>query len=102
MTIFEKVLEKKKEIKANPAKARENRDLAVPAIHAGISSEAWKKYMQQYAGTPKQLERLMATDGTLGDKDMDRRRAYLVSNAVCGSTTVDRFEFGVETIDEGL
>ncbi len=102
MTIFEKVLEKKKEIKADPVKARDNRDLAIPAIHAGARSMAWEKYMRQFADTPKQLERLMATDGTLGDVDMDERRAYLVSNAVCGSRTVDLFELTVATIDDGL
>ena len=102
MTIFEKVMRMKDEIKSDPAKADANRDLAVPAIHAGIRSKAWENYMRQFADTTKQLERLMGTDGTLGDKDMDRRRAYLVSDAVCGSRTVDLFGLTVATIDDGL
>jgi hypothetical protein len=102
MTIFAKVMIKRDEIKADPIKADENRDLAVPAIQAGIRSRAWENYMRQYADTTEQLERLMGTDGTLGDIDMDRRRAYLVSDAVCGSRTVDLFGLTVETIDDGL
>lgn len=81
----------------------DNMRLAVAAIQAGIHSTAWETYMEQFAaGNPQHLMRLKATDGTLGDLDMDRRRAYLVSGAVCGTTTTDKFGFTVPTIDNGL
>jgi hypothetical protein len=41
----------------------------------------------------------MGTDGTLGDKELDIKRAYLVANAVCGAGSTDTLEMGVETID---
>jgi len=100
MSIIEKVRAKKAEYRANEEKARKNRDMAVAAIQAGIRSKAWKTYMEQFADTPDQLMRLMGTDGTLGDKDLDIKRAYLVANAVCGAGSTDEFDMGVDTIDQ--
>ena len=100
MSIIEKVRAKKAEYRANEEKARKNRDMAVAAIQAGIRSKAWKTYMEQFADTPDQLMRLMGTDGTLGDKDLDIKRAYLVANAVCGAGSTDDFDMGVDTIDQ--
>jgi hypothetical protein len=106
MKIIEKIREKKTRItkKTTQAKqeARDNRDLAVAAIQAGIRSKAWKAYMEQFADNQEQLMRLMATDGTLGDEEMDIKRAYIVGNAICGSGTPTELDRQVETIDDGL
>jgi len=109
MSIIEKVQAKKAELLEErdreekhggvPVKALENRAKAVAAIQAGIRSKAWKTYMRQFADTPEQLMRLMGTDGTLGDKDLDIKRAYIVANAVCGAGSTDDFDIGVDTID---
>jgi hypothetical protein len=99
MLIIEKVRQRKSELKANRAEAKKNSERAVAAVQAGIRSKAWKAYMEQFADTPEQLMRLMGTDGTLGDKELDRNRAYLVANAVCGAGSTDTLDMGVETID---
>jgi hypothetical protein len=82
--------------------------LAIAAVIGGITSSAWKDYMLQFGETtplePPQLERLLATDGTLGDVDLDRNRAYLVSNGVCGAASPDTQGLNgfVDTIDHTL
>jgi hypothetical protein len=96
----------------NPAEADANGKLAIAAINGGIQSEAWRLYMEQFiyrddAGAldPQQLGRLLATDGTLGNFDHDRHRAYMVGNAICTAASPGNggnFVFGVETIDDGL
>jgi|ERR1044071_517873 hypothetical protein len=72
---------------------------AIPAIIAGqkqpgteqITPE-WDNYMRLYAGTPtniQQLARLTASDGTITNAAMQRERAYLLGNGMCGGTTTD-------------
>jgi hypothetical protein len=106
MTIIELVRKKKEEMgmEKDPSRevSRRNQQLAIAALLGGIHSRAWETYMQQFAETTDQLMRLKATDGTLGNESLDRKRAYLVSNAICGSTTVGGFDNWVDTIDEGL
>jgi hypothetical protein len=84
---------------------------AVEAINDGIKSRSWETYMRQFADkdangslNPAQLARLLADDGTLGDVVLDRRRAYLVGNAVCGSGSPNTGNLGnnVSGIDDGL
>lgn len=84
---------------------------AVVAINDGIKSRSWETYMRQFVDkdpngslNPAQLARLLADDGTLGDMILDRRRAYLVGNAVCGSGSPNTLNLGnnVDTIDDGL
>lgn len=109
-TIIEGVRERQKELKKDPVLASQNMSLAMAAMRDGIRSDAWQQYMTQFVEQnppgkpvdPDQLARLTARDGTLGDQVLDRQRAYLVANAVCGPSTVDTIDFGVETIDYTL
>ena len=94
-TIIDLVEERKNVLANDPShveSARTSR-LAVAAINGGIRSTAWRNYMLQFGEItplePPQLERLLATDGTLGDFDLDLRRAYLVSNGTCGAASPD-------------
>jgi hypothetical protein len=84
---------------------------AVVAINDGIKSRSWETYMRQFVDkdangslNPAQLARLLADDGTLGDVNLDRRRAYLVGNAVCGSGSPNTANLGnnVSGIDDGI
>ena len=94
----------------DPTVAIRNGVLAVAAIHGGVRSAAWRAYMMQFVdqnplGTPvekRQLDRLLATDGTEGDPDMDRHRAYLLGNGPCGPDTPTTFHTTINTIDDGI
>lgn len=109
-TIIEMAHAKRVTISKYSSEAGQNAHLAVAAIIGGIKSPAWRSYMMQFIEQntpgvpvePAQLERLMATDGTMGDVALDRRRAYLVANAVCGSETILTTTFTVNTIDDTL
>src|SRR4029434_9801946 len=94
-TFFELADEKRARITKDKSEAGQNVQLAVAAIIGGIKSPAWRAYMMQFIDQnipgvpvePAQLERLLATDGTMGDVVLDRRRAYMVANAVLGADT---------------
>jgi len=109
-TILEMVQAKVNSITNDPGEAEQNATLAVAAINGGVGSVAWRSYMMQFVEQnppghpvePAQLGRLLGTDNTLGDPDLDQRRAYLVSNAVCGSGTPETTTFTVSSIDETL
>jgi hypothetical protein len=103
------LVEERKAVLANDKTHQESIDtgvLAVAAIMGGIRSTAWRNYMLQFGKItpllPEQLERLLATDGTLGDVELDRHRAYLVSNGTCGAASPDTLGLagGVATIDD--
>lgn len=108
--IIDNVRAKKASMMTNPAEAGANAVLAVAAINGGIKSPEWRAYMMQFVdqnppGTavdPRQLDRLLGNDGTLGHPILNMRRAYLVSNGPCGPTTPERFDFQVNSIDDGL
>jgi len=108
--IIELVEDRKNVLAHDPTHAESERTgrLAVAAITGGIKSSAWKDYMLQFGEItplePPQLQRLLATDGTLGDVDLDRHRAYLVSNGVCGAASPDTQGLPgyVDTIDNTL
>lgn len=113
MNIIDKVRERKEAMRVGNDKtaaqnkaavelAAENQRKAIAALFGGLHSRAWEDYMSEFAENTAQLMRLKATDGTINDSDMHRRRAYLVANAICGSTTVGGFDNWVDTIDEGL
>jgi len=109
-TIFDLADEKRIKIGKDKSEAGQNAQLAVAAIIGGIKSPAWRSYMMQFIDQnvpgvpvdPAQLDRLLAQDGTMGDVMLDRRRAYLVANAVCGSETKFTTTFTIETIDDTL
>lgn len=109
-TIIEMAHQKRAAISKDASAAGQNVQLAVAAIIGGIRSPAWRSYMMQFIEQntpgvpvePAQLERLLATDGTMGDVVLDRRRAYLIANAVCGSETKLTTTFTIGTIDDTL
>jgi hypothetical protein len=85
--------------------------LSVRAITEGRFSFAWREYMLQFVDkdpvvNANQLARLLAQDDSIDDEMMNRRRAYMLGNAVCGAPTTGRpdvmFDNGVDTIDDGL
>jgi hypothetical protein len=96
MTIREKILEKKKtmlmELLSNDkTTSNEVQELALAAINAGPGSDEWQTYMKLFAENEQQLNRLMAKDGTQGQPNMDRARAYLIADGPCGTDTVTNF-----------
>jgi hypothetical protein len=104
--IIDLVLEKKQEINTSVAAAAANQLLAQAAIIGGISSPAWETYMRQFVDVDgqgnlddAQLSRLKATDGN-ASAALDRNRAYLVANGMCGQFTREHFEETVVTIDD--
>jgi len=88
----------------------QNRTMAVAAMRGGIRSPEWRAYMMQFVEQdipgipvdPRQLDRLLGTDGTLGDPDLDLKRAYLVAEGPCGPETSATFGDFVNSIDLGL
>lgn len=76
---------------------------AILAIKGGEGSPPWREYMEMFAENDEQLARLMPTDDTKDDFEMDRARTYLIGNGPCGALTITRLLFGVEdTLDKGL
>jgi hypothetical protein len=55
----------------------------------GQVTPAWETYMGRFAADATQLRRLNGTDGTHGNNEMQKERAYLVSNGMCGAGTTD-------------
>ena len=115
--IIEVVLERKAEIEKDIAVAEANAQLAAAALMRGRLSLAWRRYMMQFVEKdpndpnepldPDQLARLLAADNTLGDPDLDRKRAYMFSNQMCGggspaTGTGLPFEAFIDSIDFGL
>ena len=115
--IIEVVLEKKAEIEKDLAVAEANARLAAAALMKGRLSQEWRQYMMQFVEkdpknpneplNPAQLARLLATDNTLGDPNLDRKRAYMFSNQICGggspaTGTGLPFDAFVDSIDFGL
>lgn len=104
--IIDRVIAKRILITTNPGAAQANQDLAVAAVIGGIRSTAWERYMRQFADdpavNPAQLSRLLATDGTEDDPELNKKRAYMVGDGVCGGGTGFRFGQEVPTIDINL
>jgi hypothetical protein len=95
--------------KVNKPEATRTGRLAIAAIHAGAGSPEWAAYMAQFGEItpldPDQVKRLNAADGTQGDALLDKKRAYLVSNGVCGIQSPDNtlgLDGKVDTIDNGM
>lgn len=106
MTILDKIKNKIEEEAADPTGQVADRlqDEAIEALLFGLGTDAWTTYMNNFADSPEQLKRLTAKDATATDPYMRKALAYLVSNAVCGVTTItrlkDRLEDGL--LDQGL
>lgn len=81
------------------AKADEVQQAAIGAIAAGQGrpgagrvTPEWQAYMLLFAGdpvNPQQLARLLPSDGTETNSAMQKERAYLVANGMCGAHTTD-------------
>jgi hypothetical protein len=111
MTIRAKVIEVKGKILQDVVGQNQNftqeiQDKAIAAILKGQGSPEWETYMRHFIDPGRegdQLKRLMGTDGTGGQEDMDRARAYLVADAPCGTTTVLNFGNAASILlDKGL
>lgn len=110
MRIIEAILAKKGRMLESDVETGQNQTLAVAAIRGGRLSPEWRAYMMQFLeqkipGTPvdeAQLKRLLGTDGTLGDPELDQKRAYMLADGPCGPETRDAFGKYVNTIDKGL
>lgn len=121
--ILDLVMKRKSAIEKDPkGEAEKNARLAVDAIMGGRGSEAWRQYMLQFVEkdpkapneplNPAHLARLMGEDDTANNYKMNRRRAYLLGNAICGGLSPTEvmppgessrgLQFTVDTIDENL
>ena len=107
-TILENLRRRQGDLKGDAQATAENVLLAVAAMEQGITSTAWRKYMEQFASDTTgavdadQLARLTATDGTASDDVLARKRGYIVGNAMCGMTTNDTMDYAVESIDHNV
>lgn len=66
--------------------ATETREKSTAAILGGNTSTDWVTYMQLFATSAAELDRLIPRDGTT-DPVRQKARAYLVSNAMCSMGT---------------
>jgi hypothetical protein len=111
MTIMDKVEERIKQIQDSATEGEKNKALAIAAIIGGIKSPAWETYMRQYIDAPtaanpdlptRQLMRLLGTDDTRDNPQMQERRAYLVANATCAQGTGSGLGGNANTLDDGV
>jgi hypothetical protein len=109
--IIDIVRARRNAIETDTAEAERTGLLAVAALKAGVRTATgaptpeWRAYMEHFLGLDAtQLNRLLAQDESFGDVNLDRKRAYLVANAVCGanSPNTGMLAFRVNTIDDGL
>ena len=108
--IIEAVLAKRGQMLESDVETGQNQTLAIAAIRGGRQSQEWRAYMMQFVeqkipGIPvdeAQLKRLLGTDGTLGNPDLDQKRAYMLADGPCGPETRAAFGKFVNTIDQGL
>lgn len=99
MTILANILEVKQQIiDEGPGSqtAERLKRKALDAIMGGANE--WVTYMREFAKTPDELARLIPTDGTDNQADMNDARAYLVAKSPCGTDTVTTFERGISEI----
>lgn len=80
-------------------------DLGLRAINEGKGSPPWVEYMTMFAdpGNEAQLKRLLGTDETANDNNMNRARAYLIADGPCTPDTVINFgKAASDILDLGL
>jgi hypothetical protein len=110
MTIRANVLKVKKKIledvvSEDKSFSEDVKNKAIAAILKGQGEPEWQAYMEMFVdpGREDQLRRLMGTDDTAEDDDMNRARAYLVSDGPCGTDTSLNFgNFASILLDKGL
>jgi hypothetical protein len=121
MTLMKNIEAKRDEILNSPdTVGLANQKKAIAAIIGGIKSTEWETYMKQYLDEPqaedlaavppkhdnselraRQLARLLGTDDTRDDPDMQEKRAYLVANATCAQPTGTLLANKVDGIGNG-
>ena len=101
-TIREKIQKIIDDIKAKPDLAEKFREQAVEAIYDVQGSEAWRIFMENFAGDPVDpvhLARLTGVNDTpCGDPPYPYHRparAYLIANATCGTPTYNNYLLGI-------
>jgi hypothetical protein len=72
--------------------ATEVRTKSTLAIIQGQPNAAWRDYMQLFATSGAELDRLVVNDG---NADRQQARAYLVANGMCSMGTGRRLPNGV-------
>ncbi|HEX8071576.1 MAG TPA: hypothetical protein VF546_16600 [Pyrinomonadaceae bacterium] len=91
--VIDKMLQEQAAGGGHSATADEVQRKARAAITGGNASQAWRDYMMLYSDSPtnpRQLARLIPTDGTETNAAMQEARAYLVANGMlCGVATTD-------------
>ena len=110
MPIKDKIKEIRKQMllevgEANRPTCDKVSSMGLAAIDNGKGSPEWEAYMRLFveANNEAQLKRLLATDGTKDDAEMNRARAYLVADGPCTPDTVLNFGKGAsDTLDQGL
>ncbi|HKS28722.1 MAG TPA: hypothetical protein VJS44_12925 [Pyrinomonadaceae bacterium] len=110
MTIRANIIRVKGQILAdvvsdNKAFSEGVKNKAIDAVLKGQGSPEWRTYMEMFVdpGREDQLARLMGTDDTASDPDMNHARAYLVADGPCGTGTVLNFgNFASFLLDAGL
>jgi len=64
--------------------------LAGPLLPDKTPTLQWKHYMEHFAETQAQLDRLTLQDGQKDQPTVRKSCAYIVSNAVCGAISTTR------------
>ena len=73
-------------------------EVKIKSMKAILGSAAdWVMYMKLYATTPEELARLIPTDGTENNEQMNVARAYLAANGMCAPGTGDKLLDNVTT-----
>ena len=72
---------------AGAGKGIEIQGQASEAIKGGITSDAWKVFMSNFASNPAQLKRLLGQDSFIEKPWGLITLAYLPANAMCGTST---------------
>lgn len=99
MSILANIMEVKQKIEAEMAAAgvsetaNDLQGKGLAAILGGTNE--WVTFMKLFAKTPEELARLIPTDGTETNKEMNEARAYLIGNSTCTPDTLAKLEFGV-------
>jgi len=115
--IIELVREKEEQLNNDPIALEVFGRLAAAAVNQGRGSQPWIAFMSQFVDggggnlSSAQLRRLLATDDTLGNETLDRKRAYLLSNRMCAGLSPGvtgtggpalPLDFQVNSIDDTL
>jgi hypothetical protein len=83
MSIEENITAVQERIDRDSSFGDDLRAQAIAAIYGGLTSDAWKRYMSNFARTPEELARLTSREGDGCHPYIPQARCYLVANATC-------------------